>query len=82
MAFLSLLNDRAKPKRSRDPLGFELAWSYFGRKVIGNLISKTSLMDNFAVALLGFYWANQLVPMDKEESEWRKSVREAFLCLS
>jgi hypothetical protein len=32
MAFLSLLEDRAKPKRSRDPLGFELVCSYFGRK--------------------------------------------------
>ena len=80
MAFLSLLDERAKPKGSRDPLGFELVWSYFGRKVIGNLTTITSSMDNFAVALLGFYWANQLVPMDKEESDRHKSVREAFLC--
>jgi hypothetical protein len=79
MAFLSLLDERAKPKGSRDPLGFELVWSHFGRKVIGNLTTITSSMDNFAVALLGFYWANQLVPMDKEESERHKPVREAFL---
>ena len=37
MAFLSLLDERAKPKGSRDPLGFELVWSHFGRMVIGNL---------------------------------------------
>jgi hypothetical protein len=62
MAFLSLIDERVKPKGSRDPLGFELVWSYFGRKVIGNLTTITSSMDNFAVALLGFYWANQLSP--------------------
>lgn len=55
MAFLSLMDDRAKPKGSRDPLGFELVWSYFVRKVIGNQTTITSSMDNFAVALLGFY---------------------------
>jgi hypothetical protein len=79
MAFLSLLDERAKPKGSRDPLGFELVWSHYGRKVIGNLTTITSSMDNFAVALLGFYWANQLVSMDKEESERHKFVREVFL---
>lgn len=79
MAFLSLMDDRAKPKGSRDPLGFELVWSYFGRKVIGNLTTITSSMDNFAVALLGFYWANQLVPVDGEESVRHKQIREVFL---
>lgn len=79
MAFLSLLDERAKPKGSRDPLGFELVWSHFGRKVIGNLTTITSSMDNFAVALLGFYWANQLVPVDGEESARHKQIREVFL---
>ena len=79
MAFLSLLDERAKPKGSRDPLGFELVWSHFGRKVIGNLTTITSSMDNFSVALLGFYWANQLVPVDEEESARHKQIREAFL---
>jgi hypothetical protein len=79
MAFLSLLDERAKPKGSRDPLGFELVWSHFGRKVIGNLTTITSSMDNFAVALLGFYWANQLVSVDEEESARHKQIREAFL---
>lgn len=79
MAFLSLLDDRARPKGSRDPLGFELIWSYFGRKVIGNLTTITSSMDNFAVAVLGFYWANKLVQKDIEESVRQKKVREIFL---
>lgn len=79
MAFLSLMDDRAKPKGSRDPLGFELVWSYFGRKVISNLTTITSSMDNFAVALLGFYWANQLAPVDGEESVKHKQIREVFL---
>lgn len=79
MAFLSLLDERAKPKGSRDPLGFELVWSYFGRKVVGNLTTITSSMDNFAVALLGFYWANQLVPVNRETSERHEQVRKIFL---
>ena len=60
MAFLSLLDDRAKPKGSRDPLGFELVWTHYGRQVIGNLTTVTSSLNNFAVALLGFKWANEL----------------------
>lgn len=78
MAFLSLLDDRAKPKGSRDPLGFELVWSHFGRNVIGNLTTITSSMDNFAVALLGFFWANQLAA-NENEGDRHKKTREAFL---
>ena len=79
MAFLSLLDDRAKPKGSRDPLGFELVWSHFGRKIIGNLTTITSSMDNFAVALLGFYWANDFVEEKLERSSRHKRIREIFL---
>lgn len=78
MPFLSLLDDRAKPKGSRDPLGFELVWSHFGRKVIGNLTTITSSMDNFAVALLGFFLANQLAA-NEQEGNRHKKIREAFL---
>ena len=78
MAFLSLLDDRAKPKGSRDPLGFELIWSHFGRKVIGNLTTITSSLDNFAVAVLGFAWANRLNQFI-EEQERHKPIRETFL---
>jgi hypothetical protein len=78
MAFLSLLDNRAKPKGSRDPLGFELVWSHFGRKVIGNLTTITSSMDNFAVALIGFFWANRLAGQS-EPAERHRHVRELFL---
>ena len=79
MAFISLMDDRAKPKGSRDPLGFELVWTYFGRKVIGNLTTITSSMDNFAVALLGFYFANDLVVKIDNEKERHRQIRELFL---
>ena len=78
MPFISLLDNRAKPKGSRDPLGFELVWSHFGRKVVGNLTTITSSMDNFAIALLGFYWVNQIIPMDDSDGRHKK-VREAFI---
>ena len=60
MPFLSLLDDRAKPKGSRDPLGFERTWSHFGRQVIGNLTTITSSLENFIVALVGFSWTHEI----------------------
>lgn len=78
MAFLSLLDDRAKPKGSRDPLGFELVWTYFGRRLIGNLTTVTSSLSNFAVALLGYRWANEInsnAPADEKQH----CVRGTFL---
>ncbi|KPP97174.1 hypothetical protein [Marinobacter sp. HL-58] len=78
MPFLSLLDDRAKPKGSRDPLGFELVWTNFGRKVVGNLTTITSSVENFTVALLGFYWSHQIHGnADKDSRE--RLIRETFL---
>jgi hypothetical protein len=78
LAFLSLLDDRAKPKGSRDPLGFELVWTLFGRRVIGNLTTVTDSLTNFCVALLGCKWANELYP-GGDNTERSQLVREAFL---
>ncbi len=69
MAFISLFDDRAKPKGSRDPLGLEMIWTWFGRKIIGNLTTITSSTNNFAVALLGFYWANDSLGRNEQEIE-------------
>ena len=60
MAYLSLLDERLKPKGSRDPMGFEQVWTKFGRQVVGNLTTITNSLENFAAALLGFHWANEL----------------------
>ncbi len=77
MPFISLLDDRARPKGSRDPLGFELVWTCFGRKVVGNLTTITSSLESFAVALLGFHWANEVCANTEEDKQ--KAVRETFL---
>ena len=78
MAFLSLLDDRAKPKGSRDPLGFELVWTRFGRTIVGNLTTITSSLENFSTALLGFYWANKL-NQHLDDKVRHKAIRETFL---
>ncbi len=78
MAFLTLLDDRAKPKGSRDPLGFEMVWTHFGRRVIGNLTTITSSLGNFATALLGFKWCNELNAHYPEHDRYLK-IQEAFL---
>lgn len=78
MPFLSLLDDRAKTKGSRDPLGFELVWTQLGRKVVGNLTTITDSVESFIVALLGFYWVHQLNDnADKDNRE--KLIRDTFL---
>jgi hypothetical protein len=78
LAFLSVLDDRAKPKGSRDPLGFELVWTHYGRRVIGNLTTVTSSLNNFAVALVGFKWANELCA-HFPDGERQAKIREIFL---
>lgn len=78
MPFLSLLDDRARPKGSRDPLGFELVWTHFGRKVVGNLTTITGSIETFTVALLGFYWAHQLHENANKDTRERL-IRDTFL---
>lgn len=80
MAFLSEWDDRARPKGNRDPLGFEMVWSHYGRKVIGNLTTVTGSLENFSVALLGFYWANELNPTSVGTAKERpKRIKDTFL---
>lgn len=58
LTVLSLMDERSRPKGSRDPLGIEAIWSYMGRKVVGNLTTVTSNLDNFMVSLLCCAQAN------------------------
>ena len=52
LTVLSLMDERSRPKGSRDPLGIEAIWSHMGRKMVGNLTTVTSNLDNFMVGLL------------------------------
>lgn len=78
MVFLSLLDERLKPKGSRDPLGFEQVWTKFGREVVGNLTTITNSLENFAAALLGFHWANEL-NQGGNENDKHKLISSTFL---
>lgn len=51
-SLFSALDDRARAKGSRDPLGAEASWSFLGRRLVGNLTTVTGNLDNFMVALL------------------------------
>jgi len=72
LSIISLFDDRARPKGSRDQLGIEAVWSFMGRRVVGNLTTVTSNLENFIVALLCCYHAN---------SNWTKidQVQEQFM---
>lgn len=78
MPFLSLLDERLRPKGSRDPLGFEQVWTKFGRQVVGNLTTITNSLENFSAALLGFHWANEL-NQGVNENDRHKWVSATFL---
>lgn len=72
LSIISLFDDRARPKGSRDPLGIEAVWTFMGRTVVGNLTTVTSNLENFIIALLCCYYAN---------SNWTKldQVQEQFM---
>ncbi|MFT6735287.1 MAG: hypothetical protein ACJAS9_003492 [Polaribacter sp.] len=42
---------------------------YFARKVVGNLTTVTSSLENFTVAVLGFHWANELANKVSQEDK-------------
>lgn len=58
ISFLSLFDTRLRPKGSRDPLGSEAVWGSLGRRLVGNLTTVTSNLDNFLVAILSCDYAH------------------------
>lgn len=78
MPFISLFDERARPKGSRDPLGFEVTWSHFGRRLVGNLTTITTSATNFKVALLGFVCAHE-VSTDSHSVQRAQQVWQGFL---
>ena len=78
----SALDDRARPKGSRDPLGAEAIWSFMGRKIVGNLTTVTGSLDNFTVALLCCEFANSAAKdADVQERYLRFEQLAAYLKL-
>ncbi|MRG96871.1 hypothetical protein [Polyangium spumosum] len=65
MVFFTKIDDRAKVKGSRDPLGFEPIWSAFGREVVGNLTTVTTSLRGFTTLILGMYFVDRLVERGK-----------------
>ncbi|WP_159737260.1 hypothetical protein [Vibrio atypicus] len=57
--FFSLFDPRMRPKGSRDPLGSESVWGHLGRRLVGNLTTVTSNLNNFFVSLLSSVYAHQ-----------------------
>lgn len=59
--FFTEVDPEIKLKDSRDPLGFQPIWSYFGRKLVGNLTTVTTSVRGFTTLLLGHHFASSLV---------------------
>ena len=69
--FLSLQDPRELPKGSRDPLGFEVIWTRYGRKIVSNLTTITGSIEEFLTALYGFY----LSQAEDEEDQRHRFMR-------
>jgi len=68
--FLTLEDPRARIKGSRDPLGVQPVWSWFGRRLVSNLTTVTRSVREFTVLMLGRYIAEELLENEAiEESE-------------
>lgn len=60
MYFLSELDPDHKIKGSRDPLGFQTIWSGMGRKIIPNLSTVSSNLNDFRILCLAmYYWKSR-----------------------
>lgn len=84
ITILSSLDERLRPKGSRDPLGIEAIWSHVGREVVGHLTTVSNNLDNFIVALLCCHYANEQ-PAELEQVQTRFLQAEqvaAYLQLS
>lgn len=58
--FLTELDERAKVRGSRDPLGVQPLWDTFGRGLIGNLSTVSNSVRDFKVLLLGYAFVGRL----------------------
>ncbi|MBW3565423.1 MAG: hypothetical protein KY459_11915 [Acidobacteria bacterium] len=67
--FLTELDERARVKGSRDPLGVVPLWSRFGRNVVGNLTTVTDNVRSFTTTLLGYYFADQIMERSRDNGE-------------
>jgi hypothetical protein len=62
--FLTALDSRGAVKGSRDPLGAQSIWVRFGRYVVGNLTTQSTLVPDFTILLVGLYLAERVADGD------------------
>lgn len=76
---LTLMDDRLKTKGSRDPLGFEVIWSSYGRELIPSLTTVTSSLNNCIEAILCSKYAFLSGTKDTKEIENRFMKMEQLI---
>ena len=73
------MDERLKTKGSRDPLGFEVIWSSYGRDLIPSLTTVTSSLDNCIEAILCSKYAFLSGTKDTKEIENRFMKMEQLI---
>ena len=78
--FLTLEDPNAFIKGSRDPLGVQVIWYHFGRKLVSNLTTQSASIRGFSVLLLGRYLAEKILDENRVEEEIvEKTALDTFL---
>ncbi len=67
--FLTLQDERARIKGSRDPLGFQSIWVGFGREIINNFTTISDSLRQFTTLILGFYFVEKAIDENKLDFE-------------
>ena len=73
--FLTELDDRARVRGSRDPLGAQPLWGEVGRGLIGNLSTVSSSVRDFKVLLVGYWFVGRLAPLEDARSSLNVFLR-------
>ena len=63
--------DRLEIRGSRDPLGIAVLWSHVGRHLVGNLTTASASVRGFTSTMLGYHFAEELAPHDRDRESFR-----------
>lgn len=63
--------ERLDIRGSRDPLGIAVLWSHVGRHVVGNLTTASASVRGFTSTMLGYHFAEEFAPHDRDRESFR-----------
>lgn len=78
--FLTEIDSRAEVKGSRDPLGLVAIWSFFGRRVVGNLTTVSTSQRDFTLRVFGQWVVERIGEQHPDSPPLAAFLRFEQLC--